>query len=304
MTRGARTLATTATPTPSLWRDAIASNVAYIAANEIAGAVPTDWNGRTGEPLSTAGTSGLAWVAALVEASVLLADPALIEVAQRIGGHHAADVEKGFLYGAPEDVDLGPTSEDGYVAVQAYVALARVTSGDDGQRWLDLARRAADWMLTFRFSYDVAFPADTTLGRLGFRTRGADLASPANQHLHAYGLICTRELAELSRRTGDRWYLDRGRETLACFRQVIATTDGDFGAMRGMTPERLYQTRYDGQKGEIGPLSHAWCLGLLLDAAEAALVDPDLVGEEDTGELATRAAGSTAVGGLQAGDHG
>ena len=53
-------------------------------------------------------------------------------------------------YGAPEDVDLAPTSEDGYAAVMAFVAL---------EDW-ETARRAADWMLTFRYSYDVAFSRD------------------------------------------------------------------------------------------------------------------------------------------------
>jgi hypothetical protein len=264
----------------SLWRDAVASNVAYITDQERDGVVPADWNGRTGDPLSFAGTSALAWVPALVEAAGLLRDPKLVDVARRIGARRAEDVDAGFLCGAPEDVDLGPTSEDGYVAVQAYVALARTaTSGDD--RWLELARRSADWMLTFRFTYDVAFPPDSPLGQIGFRSRGADLASPANQHLHAYGLICTGELAELSRRSGDGHYVERARETLGCFRQVIARADGELGGRRGMMPERFYQTRYDGQKGDVGRLSHAWCLGLLLHAAEFAVADPDLAADAE-----------------------
>jgi hypothetical protein len=97
-------------------------------------------------------------------------------------------------------VDLAPTSEDGYAAVIAYVALHRI---DPTDRWLELARTAADWMLTFRYSYDVSFPSDTILGSYGFRTRGADQASPSNQHLHNYGLICTPELVALSTLTGD-----------------------------------------------------------------------------------------------------
>jgi hypothetical protein len=159
----------------------------------------------------------------------------------------------------------------------AYVALARAE--DDARRrrrWLELARRAGDWTLTFRWAYDVAFPAGTPLAEIGFRTRGADLASPANQHLHAYGLICTAELLELARVTGDVAYSDRARETFACFRQTIIRVDGDLGGRRGMTPERYYQTRYDGEPGGIGPLSHAWCLGLLLGAAELAAANREL----------------------------
>jgi hypothetical protein len=43
-----------------------------------------------------------------------------------------------------------------------------------------------------------------------------------------------------------------------------------------MTPERYYQTRYGGPKGEIGPISHAWCLGLLLWACDAAADLPEV----------------------------
>ena len=49
------------------------------------------------------------------------------------------------------------------------------------------------------------------LGRYGFRTRGADQASPANQHLHAFGLICLPEMVRLARETGDEHYRRRAR---------------------------------------------------------------------------------------------
>jgi hypothetical protein len=105
------------------------------------------------------------------------------------------------------------------------------------------------------------------------------MASPANQHLHAYGLVCLPEMVRLAGLTGDDEYLDRTRENLACFRQFIARRDGDFNARRGMAPERFYQTRYGGPKGGIGPLSHAWSLGLLLYGCESALAIPELLDE-------------------------
>ena len=165
-------------------------------------------------------------------------------------------------YGAPEDVDLAPTSEDGYAAVMAFVAL---------EDW-ETARRAADWMLTFRYSYDVDVLAATrSSARYGFRTRGADQASPANQHLHAFGLVCLPEMVRLARATGDERYLETTRENLACFRQFIAREDGDFGAQRGMATERYYQTDCFAAKGMLLTLSHAWSVGVLLYACEEAL---------------------------------
>jgi len=241
------------------------------------GAIPASWHARTGEPASWDGCAGLAWVPALVEAARLLGRPNLIDRARRAGAYFARFVQDELLYGAPEDVDLGPTSEDGYVAVMAYTVLADgAPVGPERDRWLDLASRSAAWMLTFRYSWNVAFDGATTLGRLDYRTRGMDQASPANQHLHTYGLVALEECARLARFTGDIRLLERSRDHFAAARQLLARFDGDFGARRGMMPERAYQTACFGPKGEIGRLSHAWCLGLLLWACEMAAETPEL----------------------------
>jgi hypothetical protein len=255
------------------WADALRSNLAAAEqAQADDGRLPTVLDGRTGTALSFEGSSGLAWVPALVESARLLDVPAWLDVARRAGAAYASFVDAAVLHGAPEDVDLAPSSEDGYVAVMAYVALAEAAEGDaERDRWLDLARRSADWMLTFRFAYDVAFEPTTLLGRYEYASRGMDLASPANQHLHAYGLICTPELVRLGVALNDPWYGVRAAEHLAASRQFIARNDGDFNARRGMAPERLYQTDCFGPKGSIGALSHAWVLGLLLYASETAL---------------------------------
>ena len=44
----------------------------------------------------------------------------------------------------------------------------------------------------------------------------------------------------------------------------------------GSAPERYFQTDGFVPKGMVGPLSHAWCIGLLLYACEAALELPEL----------------------------
>ena len=48
-----------------------------------------------------------------------------------------------------------------------------------------------------------------------------------------------------------------------------------------MAPERYYQTNYGGARGSVGPLSHAWCLGLLLAACDAAADLPSLAEPKD-----------------------
>jgi hypothetical protein len=215
------------------------------------GALPAAHSISTGDALSWEGTAGMAWIPALVELGH-------VEEARRAGDYFS---RFDTWYGAPEDVDLAPTHEDGVMAVMAAVAL-------EDWAW---ARRAADWMLTFRYSYDVEFDAGTDLGRLGFRTRGADQASPANQHLHAFALIALTELLRLADATGDDYYRRCALENVACFRQCIARHDGDFGARKGMAAERYLQTDCFGPKGTLDPLSHAWSIGVLLHACEELL---------------------------------
>jgi hypothetical protein len=247
------------------WAEAVRSNLdAVVARQRPDGNLGSSHHALTGEVLAWAGCAGLAWVGALAEAG----PHGYLAAAVRAGDYYARFVLDEFLYGAPEDVDLAPTSEDGYVAVMAYMALYRRTGRS---RWLELARRAADWMLTFRYSYNVSFPAGTLLDVYRFASRGADTASPSNQHLHAYGLVCTAELAELSAAVGDDHYVERARESLACFRQFIARFDGDFNAYRGMASERYYQTACFQPKGMLLTLSHAWSVGVLLLACEQAI---------------------------------
>lgn len=224
------------------------------------GALPALVDATSGAGLAWDGAAGLSWTSVLAEAGAL-------DAARRAGDYYSRFVEEELLSGAPEDVASGVSSEDGYAALMAYVHLHEATGEE---RWLELACRAADWTCTFRFAYNVAWPEGSMLGRRDFRSRGADLASPQNQHLHAYGLIALPEMLKLWQATGDRHYLQRTRDNLACFLQSVARHDGDFGARRGMATERFYNTNCFGAKGEVLSLSHAWCLGLLLHACNEA----------------------------------
>jgi uncharacterized protein YyaL (SSP411 family) len=223
--------------------------------------VPRLFDARSGEGVEWDGTAGLLWAAALAEAGRVM-------VARRIGDRYADAVVSGDLRCSPEDVPAGATSEDAYNAVIAYVALFEAT----GEReWLDLAKAAADWVMAWRFADNLAFPAGSALSSCGYRTRGADIASPANPHLHTYGLVALPEMLRLWRLTGDDYLLERTRDNLLCSMQTLAREDGELGARRGMQTERYYHTDALGPKGGILPLSHAWCLGLLAYACRAAL---------------------------------
>ena len=255
------------------WEVAVRSNLdALCVRQRDDGSLGTYHDAETGAVTEWDGAGALIWIAALADGAARFGDDRYREAGVRAGAHYRRFVDDEVIYGAPEDVHLAPTSEDGYNAVIAFTALHRST-GD--AEWLDVARRAADWTLTWRYAYDVAFDEHTILAQYAFSTTGTDQASPANQHLHHFGLICGPELVELSRLTGDDHYRVRAAETLAAWRQFVARHDGDFNAMRGMVSERFYQTDCFRAQGSLLPLSHAWTGGVLLLACLAALEDPD-----------------------------
>ncbi|HEY8679400.1 MAG TPA: hypothetical protein VIN39_12335 [Candidatus Dormibacteraeota bacterium] len=254
------------------WKEAIITNLRGALASQQGGAFPCYVNGRTGQPEGWEGAAGLLWIPALIEGAAHLEGVDVKVAAGDAGSYYAEFVDDEFIYGALEDVPLAPSSEDAYNAVMAYVALFEATRED---RWSDLATRAADWMMSFRWSYNLAFPTHTILQSYDFRSRGADVASPATQYLHGSGLICLPEMLRLAEHTGDSYYLDRTRDNLACFLQFIAREDGDFNARMGMVSDRYYNTRGFGPKGAILPISHARSVGLALYASQAGLtVDP------------------------------
>jgi len=254
------------------WEAAVRRNLAFVAAAQRQdGNLGSYYDARSGEVLGWDGAAGLTWIAALAEGSRALDEHGWLAAAQRAGSYYRRFVDEELIYGAPEDVHLTPTSEDGYAAVMAYVALAEADAAQPA--WLELARRAAEWSLTFRFSWNVPFAATTLLGAYDYRTRGGDVASPSNQHLHAYGLVCLPEMVRLARRTDDAWLLERTRDHLAWALQFVARADGDFNAYRGMVSERFHHTDWEQPQGMLLTLSHAWSVGMILGACEAVLTD-------------------------------
>ncbi|MDR6882588.1 hypothetical protein [Bacillus sp. 3255] len=251
------------------WERAALSNLRYAAEHQRAdGNFGSYYDCETGEVQEWDGAGGMLWIAALLEGAAYFGEETFADSAVRAGDYYERFIRDEYIYGAPEDVHLTPTSEDAYNAVVSYVLLYE---RDRKPLWLELASSAADWMMTFRWTYNLQFPKHSLLTQYGYCSRGADQASASNQHLHNYGLFAVPEMLRLWTYTGDDYYLDRTRDHIACFLQFIAREDGDFNAYKGMVTERFYNTNCFQPKGMMLTLSHSWCIGLILYAAQASL---------------------------------
>lgn len=221
------------------------------------------------------GGGGLLWIPAMA-AALEHVEPELryrLEGAmEKAGEGYAPDVEREYLCGAPEDVSLAPTSEDGYNAVMAYAALYRL---NPQQRWLDLWIQSTEWTLTWRKAYNVRFSKRNVLSVNDFRTVGGDFASSNNNHLHVYGMNCLGDLLELSEITGKAFYRHRALDHFRFTCQLLVMEDGQWNGQRGMATEQFYTSDWSiwdswdptaahVQKGTFMGFSHVWCINMVL----------------------------------------
>jgi hypothetical protein len=202
--------------------------------------------------------------------------------------HHRQDVESGQLFGAPEDVGECVTSEDIYIAINAYMDGYRTTGRPEDLRTALLAAR---WLYIWRKSFNHRIDPRTLVGIYQLKSRGGDLASFKNNHLHVYGLDAEESLLELSRLTGDGHWRELAEDHWKFAAQFTPVVDGQFNAYEGMVTEQFYfidwsalgnsvflfepderRSSYDvgphyRNHGNLAGFSHAWCTAFVLRAA-------------------------------------
>ncbi len=228
------------------------------------------------------GCGGLLWIPALIKAvEIGLGDNAFRkrcgESVIRAGDGYASYVEAEYIWGAPEDND-SPTSEDGMNAVLAYCELYRLAGKE---RFLRLARLAADWMLTFRKIYNERLPADSLMGSYDMRSRGGDYASASNNHLHVFEVLVTQQLCDLTRWTGNEYYRQRAEDHWRFICQYLSRCHGMYNGFRGAMAEQFYWCDYGSwanwqpptyhrNKGNMAGFTAVWCIGMILLGAPSA----------------------------------
>ena len=280
-----------------LWESALKSNVQAILSMQLPGGSYGEvYHAVERRVVKPDGCGGLLWIPALLKAAeVLAADHALCrrirDSVRRAADAYAPAVEEEYIWGAPEDND-SPTSEDGLNAVMAYGDLYRTFHEP---RHLELLRLAADWMLSFRKSYNTRFEPRTLIGAYGMRSKGGDYASVSNNHLHVFEVMVTPHLFDLARWTGNDYYRQRALDHWRFAAQMLCRVDGQFNGFRGAMGEQFYWCNWssfgqdttalepDGfkgnwdpgpqhrQKGNMAGYSTLWCVNIILLGAEFVL---------------------------------
>lgn len=266
-----------------LWTQAVVKNLDFIKKIQRRDGNPGQgYSCQDGHVLYWDSHDGLLWIAALVEGYRLTGDEDYLEAARRAGRYYEPSVRDAYLTGAPEGTRYQPTSEDPMNGVISYTNLWQAT----GEKiWMDLALLCAELLMTYRWQYNTEFPVKSTCGAYDLKTKGWDISSPNNIHLHPYGLACVPELIELWKATGDDYLMRQNANCVRSILQMMAPYDGSMDGKRGMMTERFYQTVQEGVKGHSLPLSHSWCNGLILLTGLSLMDKGHLFIDEESGRV-------------------
>lgn len=211
------------------------------------GLLPHAWT-RRGEAIDgPPSAAGAPCICALARAGMFTAtDRYRVAARELLAGYH-----KTFLdhfdchpWGSTLDARCEDKEASLYLLAAALDAYESIGEG----RFLDWARAAADWALTFYFVWDVPFPEGKPLhGKV--RTTGWPTVSVQNHHLDVFAAPSL--FVRLSQHTGDRRYARFAQTMAKAITQSVATKRSPWGFNRpecqsvaGEQGEALFHTNY------------------------------------------------------------
>ena len=235
------------------------------------------WWDVSGGPMNTLGTNGAYIVGLLVQLEKITGKRDGIDgVLEKAGRYYASLVDRSAFYADTLDADC-VDKEAGVALMRAFLDLYE-RSHDEF--YLKYARLCAGFVLSWMYTYNVAFGANSPLGKRDFKTLGMTAVSVAHHHLDFWGLSIAFDLLRLWQATGEElWKRCALAMINACGQLVSGPRDllGRGRAFTGWQPEQVNQTNWDykhrvlGTKGRFH-ICVAWTvvltLGAMLDIRE------------------------------------
>jgi hypothetical protein len=127
--------------------------------------------------------------------------------------------------------------EAGWGFLHGAIALYEVTKNSEYLQW---ARDAADWLLTWFYMYDAQFPTTSPLHGI-LNTVGWTAISVQNEEIDVYGAFLAPDFCRLGKYLQDQHYQDIGRTMFEATTQTIARP----GAMLGLQTPGLQPEHYN-----------------------------------------------------------
>lgn len=229
------------------------------------------WWNPDGSPLNTLGTNGAYMVSLLVELEKITGRrDDIAEALEKAGRYYASLVDNNAFYADTLDADC-VDKEAGCAVLRAFLDLYERSHSEF---YLHYARLAAGFVLSWMFTYNVAFNPKSPSGKRDFKTLGMTAVSVAHHHLDFYGLFIAYDFLRLWEAGGEELWKQCALIMIGPCRQLISDRFDLLGRSEDFTgwqPEQVNQTnwdyklRYFGTKGRFHSCV-AWPVVLTLGA--------------------------------------
>jgi len=229
------------------------------------------WWDVSGVPMNTLGTNGAYIISLLVELEKLTGKRDDIgRSLEKAGRYYASLVDKGAFYADTLDADC-VDKEAGVALLRAFMDLYERSRNEFYLRYAGLS---AGYILSWMFTYNIAFDPRSPLGRRGFKTLGMTSVSVAHHHLDFYGFSIAYDLLRLWQAGGEELWKRCALNMIGACSQLVSSPHDMLGKGRdflGWQPEQMNQTNWDykhrilGAKGRFHTCV-AWTVVLTLGA--------------------------------------
>ncbi len=208
------------------------------------------WWTASGKVVNKDGTNG-AYIVCLLIALVPYCTSAekepIDKAIARAAVYYGSLIENADFYGDTLDADACD-KESAVILLRMSLDLYEYTGKKE---YVQNARKAAHFILTWTWFYDVPFLPSSPLGKAKFLTAGMTSVSTAHHHLDFYGMYIARDFFRLSKILGETdgaFYDASARLMMNACRQLISCEKTPLGKgpeFTGWQPEQINHTAWD-----------------------------------------------------------
>lgn len=229
------------------------------------------WWSKEGKLLNTLGTNGAYIISLLCLLEKLThSSPRRQKALEGAAAYYTSLIDQGAFYGDTLDADC-VDKEAGSALLKAFLDLYE---WQPKPQYLEGARKAACFLLSWLWTYNVPWPKRSPAARLGVKTRGLTSVSVSHHHLDFYGLAVGYDFLRLAEAGAPGPWREYALAMIEACGQLVASPQQPMGrgsSFRGWQPEQLNQTVWDYRHHWLGTKGHfhtcaAWTVALTLGA--------------------------------------
>ncbi|KAA5545775.1 hypothetical protein [Adhaeribacter rhizoryzae] len=155
-------------------------------------------------------------------------------------------ISKSDYFSSTLDADCEDKEASLYAATALYY-MAMVTKGKEQERYVNLARQAAYFTLSWYYLWDVPFAPGQMLGDVGLKSRGWGNVSVENNHIDVFIFEFDEVLKWLAQETKEQRFTDFANVIRTSMREQLLPYQGHMVgiAKEGYYPEVVQHTQWD-----------------------------------------------------------